>query len=54
MMVKVPRPEDPELAKLWDEARKAVLDRECCVGDVSRYRCEAGARQLAVAAEDES
>ncbi len=27
MKIRVPRPEDPELARLWDEAKRAVEER---------------------------
>jgi hypothetical protein len=43
MKIRVPRPEDPELARLWDEAKRAVEERsdpDCCVGDRSRCRCQ--------------
>lgn len=42
MTIKIPRPTDPELAKLWDEAKRAVeaRDSDCCVGDRSRCRCQ--------------
>lgn len=44
--------EDPELAALWDEAKRAVEERDpdCCRGDRSRCRC--AAKQLAVRDEN--
>lgn len=88
--IAIPRPIDPELAALWDEAKRAVerrpipltiddetrpiwecakraaaevaawpawkhnelpKDDDCCVGDVTRCRCAAGAKQLAMSDE---
>lgn len=50
--IKVPRPEDPEIAAAWDEAKRIVeaRDPDCCVGDRSQCRC--AARQLARADKD--
>lgn len=50
MKIRIPRPDDPELAALWDEAKRNVVrrgrpvltDSDCCVRDVSRCRCAAG------------
>lgn len=47
MKILIPRPDDPEMAKQWDEAREAIVQRDvkpstdpdCCVGDRSRCRC---------------
>lgn len=50
--IRVPRPTDPDLAAVWDEAKRIVeaRDDDCCVGDRSQCRC--AARQLAVTDED--
>ena len=54
MTIVIPRPEDPELAKLWGEAKRNVeqRDEDCCVGDRERCRCAMQVVRLDVAVDD--
>lgn len=67
-MIRIPltRPDDPDLAAAWDEAKRTLMargvtpaerrklfeaiDADCCIGDRSRCRCEA--KQVAMTDED--
>lgn len=51
MKIRLTRPEDPELQRQYDEARKTLADRDCCVGDVTRCRCH-GRAPVAMTDED--
>ena len=47
MKIRISRPDDAELAELYDKARREILERvrqqqpdsDCCVGDRSQCRC---------------
>lgn len=47
MKIRISRPDDVELAELYDKAKREILERvrqqqpdpDCCVGDRSQCRC---------------